>query len=311
MNQSFPPGLQPLVAATSLPQNGQPMQLIQAIAPPQMHPGQTLYSGPQQLLPGIQIIGDQGKAPHIIVTAREKDGKSTTAITTLVGWPRPGFDPLVLAWDKTGPDACLRLGYKPHVLKIGDQVGASYLLKMRSTLQMLETNIQQVRARYGAIVVDCYSTMIEMLLEDGRKFSRNPDPRSHYFDAEKGLREFINRLLDLELPIVGLCWLSEPETHTESIGPGKTKSTFVPGGILVAGQKIRKYLAGKVQHIFVLERQKVGVGAQGADDLGFKRVLHSQAWENINSGGRLSHLLPEPCPAHVGWILTQVTGKGT
>lgn len=300
MNQLPNAGAQPQQAAPSL-QNGA-QQFIQPIHAPQQQ-----FTG---TLPGITIIGDRSMSPHVIVTGDEKSGKSTTVITTLVGWPFPGAHPLVLAWDKTGPDACLRLGYQPHVIKIGERPGGSYLSKMRDVLQWLEANIVQVRARYGSIVVDCYSTMIERLLEDGRKFSKNPDPRSHYFDAEKGLREFLNRLEDLELPIVGLAWLSQAETHTENLGPGKTKSTFVPGGILVAGQKIRKYLAGKVQHIFVLDRQKVGVGAQGADDMGFSRIFHSQAWNNINSGGRLSHLLPEPCPAHVGWIFSQVTGKG-
>lgn len=290
-----------------------------------MTPGQGPYGGPVgpigvptgaptngagPLFPGVTIIDAKANtAPIIVVIGREKSGKSATSITSLVGWPAPGFDPLVLAWDKTGPDSCIKLGYQPHAIRIADQPGARFWDKGRAVLDSLELNAPALHARYGAIVTDCMSTMVDRTHEDARRFSKNSDPRSHFGDALMQSKEWINRIVDLGLPTIWLTWLREPEVN-ESKGPaGQTIRKFVSGGVNVLGGT-RALLAGKAHHILYLEKVKHGVGAQGADENGDVRLFHTKPYENIDCSGRYSHILPEPAPPHLGWILSQITGKG-
>lgn len=261
-------------------------------------------------IPGISLVDAlSNDAPIILIIAEEKAGKSTIAATTSVGYPEPGFDPLILAWDKTGPDACIKLGYQPHVMKIGDQPGNRWFAKAKHVMQTLENNAPAIRQRYGAIITDCTSTMVDRLHEDARRFSPNPNPQSHFGDALMQSKEWINRIVDLGLPSIWLAWLRAPEVvETTTAGGAKTKK-FIMGGPNILGNT-RSLIAGKAHHILYLEKQKVGVGQPGADEDGYLRVFHTRPFENINCHGRYSHVLPEPAPAHLGYILGCITRRG-
>jgi hypothetical protein len=255
---------------------------------------------------GISMVTAQGnKAPIALVISPEKAGKSSLG-TTLFGWPDQQKQPLFLAWDKTGPDACVKLGYSPHAIKIPDLPGDRHWAKAQIALQTLESNITAIKQQYGSIIVDCCSTMADRLHEDARRFSKNTNPKSHFGDCLMQCKEFMNRVTDLGLPTVWLSWLREAEVEETVMPNGNKKTRIIPGGPHIIGG-FRQLVGGKAHHIFVLEKQRVGFGVAGADEQGYKRVLHAAPWSNIASGGRYGHLLPDECPANLGLILQAIT----
>ena len=263
---------------------------------------------PQQpLIPGVNIVLDNSEVtPQFLVIAREKEGKSATVGTTLVGWPQPGMHPLFIAFDESGPNSCLKLGYQPHVMSVKKLPGMTPWEKTREAINRLESNIVNIRKQYGALIVDCGSTMLDQLHEGARRNSKNPDPRSHFGEALMQAKEFMNRIAALELPVWWLAWLREPETVEEK-GPNPNVKIrrILPGGPNIIGN-FRSMLAGKVQHIFILEKLNVGKGQPGADEDGFARIFHTREWQNIRAGGRYSHVLPEPMAAHAGYVMSLV-----
>lgn len=234
---------------------------------------------------------------------------SATVGTTLVNWPRPGMHPLYFAFDESGPNSCLKLGYSPHVMNIKRQPGARWIDKARDALVKLESNVAQLRQQYGAIIVDCASTMVDYFHEDARK-GKNPDPRSHFGAALMESREVMHRLVGLGLPIWWLAWLREAETVDEKIGNDVKEvkvKRLIHGGANILGN-FKALLAGKVQHILILE--KVNVGAHpAADETGHVRVFHTRDYMNIRAGGRFSHLLPPEMPANAAQVMNLVYGR--
>jgi hypothetical protein len=261
------------------------------------------------LFPGVSITsGTTNKAPILLVIGDEKSGKSTTVTTSLFGYPTPNHQPLVLAWDPTGPVSCIKLGFHPHAIDINAQPGATRWAKAQGVMSSLESNITTLKERYGSLVIDCTSVMVDRLHEDARRYSKNPDPRSHFGECLLQGKEFINRVVDLGLPTVWLAWARASET-VESVQPnGQKARKLIMGGPNILGNT-RAFIAGKAHQIFIIEKQKRGQ-VEGADANGYVRIVHSQPWENINAGGRYEHILPEPCPPHFGWILSQITGTG-
>lgn len=258
------------------------------------------------LLPGVVAMSSTTvRPPMLLIISAPKFGKSATSICSLFGWPTPDKQPLVLAWDPTGPIACNRLGFYPHVIPIIDQPGAHFWDKAQHALNTIETNAHQLRQRYGAIVVDCASTMVDRLHEDSRRFSKNTNPMSHFGDALMRSKEFINRVVDLGFPTVWLAWLREAERVEEGTGPNK-RVKFIPGGPHILGST-RNLLAGRADHILLLEKTRAPIGTQGADGEGYIRQFHTRPWNEIECGGRYSHVLPEPCPPHVGHVLNLMT----
>ncbi len=288
-----------------------PGMLAAANALPPMYPQQQQVVIPQLIgnmpnIPGIVSIGAQNnKAPILLVISGEKQGKSSLG-TTLFGWPTPEKQPVFLAWDRTGPASCVNLGFSPHAIVIPDLAGDRFWPKAQAALATLEQNAAQIRSQYGSIIIDCASTMNDRLHEDARRFSKNPNPRSHFGDALMQCKEFMNRVVDLGLPTVWLAWLKEAEIEETVLPNGNKKTRIIPGGPQIMGQ-FRGLLAGKAQHIFVLEKQRVGTGMPGADDQGYKRVLHAAPWSNIACGGRYSRLLPDECPANLSQIMQAIT----
>lgn len=270
-----------------------------------------------QLLPGVVIVGANDNAsPMLVLSAYEKQGKSTTAITSLVDWPKQGMHPLCIAWDPYGPDACVRVGYHPHVIRIRDQPGTLWNDKSRYAMRMLHSNRDYVHRTYGSVVVDCASTCAMALHTDAQKIPKNAnnnDTRAPYVESTLWLKEFINSVVDLGLPNVWLSWLMEGATDSfKDEASGQNKKTTRLGGPDIMGTKMRNFIAGKSHHNFVLEKYKAKNDPWGklADDEGTVRVFHSKPWGLINAGGRYSHVLPDPCPAHFGWVLSQITGRG-
>lgn len=252
-----------------------------------------------------QIVAGGNKAPILLVMAAEKSGKSSLG-TTLFGWPEPAKQPLFLAWDKTGPDACVRLGYSPHAIKIPDLPGERHWQRAQVCLTTLEQNVNAIKQQYGSVIVDCCSTMTDRLHEDARRFSKNTNPKSHFGDCLMQAKEFMNRVTDLGLPSVWLSWLREAEVEETTLPNGQKKTRIIPGGPHIIGG-FRQLVAGKAHHNFVLEKQYAGRGSPGCDEQGYRRVLHAAPWSNIASGGRYGHILPDECPANLGLIMQAIT----
>ncbi len=267
---------------------------------------QQVQQAQQGAIPGVTIIKDNsGSVPQFLVIAREKEGKSATVGTTLVNWPRPGMHPLFFAFDESGPNSCLKLGYQPHVMQIKKLPGLRMIDKARDGLTRLESNGQRIHQAYGSIIVDCGSTMADYFHEDARK-GKNSNPQSHFGDTLMWCREVMHRLTNLGLPIWWLSWLREPETVEEKVGASEQKvKRVIPGGANILGS-FKSVLAGKVQHIFILEKQNVGNAHPAADEAGFIRVFHTRDHGNVRAGGRFQHLLPPIMPARADQVLNLV-----
>jgi len=300
MGPVAPSGQQPPQAYAQAPQNGAPTPYQQAMP---------------QILPMVQLAtGLDNHCPMLTLIAQEKFGKSTTAITSLIGYPEPHMQPLVLAWDEFGPDACAKLGYIAHAIRMGRQPGNSGVDKMRGVMRSLEQQKSAYHAQYGSIVVDCMSTAVGVFKEDAKnvpKNKNNPNTKAPYFELAEYTKEFVNRVIDFGLPSIWLAWQTDGHVAIEN----KVERQEM-GGMDLDGKKVRNFVAGRAHHNFILEKKKIGVGAvdnlsgQRADDQGYIRLFHSQPWNMVNAGGRYSHLIPEPCPPHFGWVLGQITGRG-
>jgi hypothetical protein len=264
---------------------------------------------PQSILPGVSIVMDNSEmVPHLMVISLPKRGKSSLGVS-LVNWPRPGMHPLYFAFDETGPNSCLKLGYQPHVLNIRRQSGSRTIDKTRSALSALEANVMNLRQAYGAIIVDCASTMVDYFHEDARK-GKNPDPRSHFGAALLEAKEVMHRLNSLGLPVIWLAWLREAETVEEKVGNDVKEvkvKRLIPGGANILGN-FKNLLAGKAQHILILDKMNVG-NHPAADESGHIRIFHTRDHGNIIAGGRFSHLLPPEMPANLAQVLNLVLGR--
>jgi hypothetical protein len=259
----------------------------------------TLIGTPSPLVGITRIDQTYYRAPSVIVTGREKDGKSTLAVS-LFGFPEPHHQPLILAVDPSGPDSCLNMGFAVHAIRVNEQAGSRWFDKIRSTVDMVEKNLPVIRQNYGSLVFDCASTASYRMLEDARRGSKNPDPRSHYQTMYTQFNEIWWRLADLDFPVVWLAWAGEPTQNDD----GRV-DLAAPD---IAGRRFARTIAGRAQHVFTLEKRMIGKGTAGADQHGYSRLLHSVPWNGQNAGGRFSHLLPEPCPPDLAFILRAVRG---
>lgn len=301
MTNGLPQGQVPTGQASPQQFTGSQPQVLQVPMVPQAAP----------MIPGVTVVNAQSNtAPMLLVIGKEKEGKSATSICSLFGYPDPSKQPLVIAWDRTGPDSCIRLGYQPHRILVHEQNGARYWDKAKNILDNLERNVMNLSKAYGAIVVDCASTMADRLHEDARRFSKNPDPRSHFGELLLQSKEFINRVCDLGLPTVWLAWLKEAEIQQEAgnVQGAPKKFKMIPGGPNILGNT-RALLAGKAHQILILEKVRMPIGTPGADEEGFVRQFHTRPWNDIQGGGRYSHVLPEPCQPSVGFVLAKITGR--
>jgi hypothetical protein len=148
--------------------------------------------------------------------------------------------------------------------------------------------------------------MVERLFEDARRAITSKDTRQVYGVILEQGREIMSRIHDIGIPTVWLSWLREPFIIEETES-GQKKKRQTLGGPLITGN-FRAKLAGTVHLIAVLEKVNVGPNAQGADTLGYARSLHTRTWAGIEAGGR--YILPEPFPAHLGFMLDAILKRG-
>jgi len=233
-------------------------------------------------------------APHVLVIAREKTGKSTLA-TTLEDWPGPGKKPLVLAIDPSGVDSARRIGKSLAHFKVRDEPGETFKAKIRNVVEKLETYLVGKEHNFGAIVVDDASTLADRLFDEEQRYSSNPNPKAHYGEILNACSSLYFRLTDLGLPIIWIAWLREPEKVTE-----KGTSVLIPGGPHILGS-FREKLAGRVHAIVMLDKVIARPDDPRASSDGFIRKLHTRPFRGINCESR--YALPNPMKAHLGWLL--------
>jgi hypothetical protein len=260
-------------------------------------------------IPGLVMSGTvPQEPPTILVIGPEKSGKSTLA-ASLKGWPEAGKEPIVLAWDPSGPDSCSSIGLPVPMIKVRDQSGGTWFDKGMLAISNIQAAINQhgKDLPFGALVVDCASTMVERLHDDARKIKTSKDTRQQYGLIMEWSKEIMARIHDLGLPTIWLAWQKEPFTEETVKDNGQKVRRQIMGGPLITGN-FRAKLAGTVHLIAVLEKVNVGPNGQGADPLGYARVLHTRTWAGMEAGGR--YLLPEPFPGHLGYLLDAILKRG-
>lgn len=294
-------GQQPQYQQQTQTQYQQPQQQQQVIQTPYQQAMDT-YG-----IPGLTYAG-QGlvEPPILLVIGKEKCGKSTLALT-LFDWPKQGDRPLVLAFDAVGFDSVAQFAPCPGI-KVKDQPGATFWDKTNSAITSLENAFRGGNRRhpFTSILCDCASTMVDKFLQEARG-ALGGDPRRAFGDALNKSNQVMWRLIELGVPVIFLAWVKEGYLHTEGSGQAK-RSKYVLGGAQIEGS-FRAKLTGKATQVMILEKTKVA-GAQQVDAEGFTRVLHTRSYDNIEAGGRMSQFLPEPAPAHLGYILSLLMNRG-
>lgn len=250
-------------------------------------------------IPGIVFTGSiPNEPPIILVIGAEKIGKSTTAIS-LIDWPRQGAMPLIIAFDAGGPDSCAQLGYQMHVLKVKDQPGmnmADKTLRLAQTVSNAFKAVPRDQYPYTSIVIDCASTMVDKIFADVAPRFKNP--LQAYGELKRVSEGFFNIITEIGVPTIWYAWVKEPYEDT------KTKK-MMEGGAKITGA-FKSTLAGRATNIVLLDREKHGEGAPGADAQGFVRMFHTRSYNNIALGGR--YALPEPMAPHLGMVLHTILG---
>jgi hypothetical protein len=255
---------------------------------------------------GIQGLTFAGQGavepPILLVIGKEKCGKSTLALS-LFDWPNQGDRPLVLAFDALGFDSTAQFAPCPGV-KVKDQPGLTFWDKTNNAI----TNLEQVfrsgrRTPFTSLLVDCGSTMVDKFMQEGRGMGAR-DPRQAFGYALNKSNEVLWRLIELGKPLIWLAWLKEGFMDVQGSGQAK-RTKMVLGGAQIEGS-FRAKLTGKATQVIILEKVKQ-LGAQGADAEGYVRQFHTRTYDNVEAGGRLSQFLPEPCPAHLGYVLSLLT----
>lgn len=255
---------------------------------------------------GIVYSGQTPREPPVLlVLGDEKTGKSSLA-TTLFDWPIPGAQPLVIAVDSSGPESCGQLGFPVAHIKIKDQPGETLAEKMDNTLLHLKRMWKPLSPEFpfSSIVFDCQSTFSEMLLTEDQQNNPSKDPRRNYLNTLPILKRTFWDLKALGVPIIHIAWERRAQTIVTGSGHAK-REEHEPGGPEIAG-KFRKIVAGLATQIMILRLKKVGVGQPGADQDGFARLLMTRTDAGTIAGGRYQQDLPNPCPPHLGYVLSLI-----
>lgn len=260
----------------------------------------------RKLIHGVSFASQLAptEPPLITCIAGPKTGKSCL-VPTLFDWPNDGDRPLILAFDRTGPDAIAQLGYAASVIKIEDLPGDSLLSKSRNCLVNLEDiYITKKQKPFSSIVVDCGSTQAERHWAANRGITNT---LQRYGKVLEACTEFLDRLLELGVPIIYLGWLTKPWVEESgSKQEGTYKREQHKGGLNIRGG-FRDALAGRSMMIFFLEKTKPAPAVTDRDADGFKRVFHTREYRDIECGGR--YKLPEPMDANLGYALAMIMGQ--
>lgn len=249
---------------------------------------------------GIQGLTYAGQTPPeppvIVVVAKEKVGKSALTLS-LFDYPNPGDQPLVLAFDASGPDSCAQLSNRPvAVIKVGQQPGSTFIDQTRFALDQIENCFRSQRHNFTSIVVDCASTMTARFFNESA--SKKTNKQQAYGDVLDWSSNIMWRLIELGVPTIWLSWLKEPYVEEKN---GKIVKTHM-GGPQMTGN-FRGLIGGKATQILYLEKFNGGPNNPNADGQGYVRQIHTRPVQNINCDGRYSFKLPEPCPPDLGYVL--------
>lgn len=262
----------------------------------------------------VVTLDSERDPPLLVVQSKAKAGKSTLPIT-LFDFPNEGDRPLIIAADKYGPDSCAALGYAPTRIKLAEYPvpGVEKPTYWQRSLEILE-NLEDVyvmrrRKPYSTIVVDCGSKQAELYYSECAHLK---DGRARYGEVLDHCREFLNRLMNLGVPIIYLCWLAEGYTEESGSGKNKTKR-MVLGGPQILGS-FKAVLAGTAHCIFLLDKTKALANDPNANNLermgvkgdGYKRTFRSKTYDMIECGGR--YPFPDPMPADLGHALAMYYG---
>lgn len=261
--------------------------------------------GARKLIQGVSYASQLAptEPPLLTVTAGPKVGKSSL-VPTLFDWPNEGDRPLILAFDRTGPDAIAQLGYAASVVKVEDLPGASIFDKSKNCLTNLEDIYITKRLKpFSSIVVDCASTQAEKCWAATRGVNNT---LQRYGKVLESCTEFLDRLLELGVPVIYLSWLTKPWTEEKgSKSEGNYQVIQHKGGLNIRGG-FKDTLAGRSMMIFLLEKTKPAPAVKERDPDGFKRVFHTREYGSIECGGR--YKLPEPMDANLGYALAMIMG---
>lgn len=262
--------------------------------------------GARKLIHGVSYASQLAptEPPLLTVVSGPKVGKSSL-VPTLFDWPNDGDRPLVLAFDKTGPDSCAQQGYAVANIKIGDLLGLTLFEKSKTCLSNLEDiYITKGLRPYSSIVVDCGSTQAASYWTATNGMSNALQRYGRVLDA---CTDFLDRLRELGVPIIYLGWLTSPWVEeTGSKADGTYKRVAHKGGLNIRGG-FRDVLAGKSMMIFYLEKSKPAPAVKDKDTDGFKRVFHTREYADVECGGR--YKLPEPMEANLGLALAMIMGQ--
>lgn len=262
-----------------------------------------------QSIPGVVMSSAFAHVnPMLLLVGPEKSGKSAM-VGSLIGWN--GGNPLVIAIDPTGPSTCATLGWPVHILDPENVQAPTpfYKDKMAATLDILEHHFGGRVKPFSSLVIDDASSLFaRLMLEDPRTQAKEvKDKRQSYLRVRDFGVEMIERVNRLGVPTVWITWLNEPFVQEQDPQSGAKVKRQVLGGPMVEGQKLRALLCGKAHSVLVLEKKKVMPGTPGVSSDGFLRLFHTRTWEFIEGSSRAP--LPEPCPAHLGYVLDIILGR--
>lgn len=236
---------------------------------------------------------------------------NSTLTTTLYDWPAKGKMPLVLAYDAAGVDSCAQFGFNVPHIKIKDQPGNSFYEKSLNAIANLKQVFAAGRQRadfpFSTVVVDCASTMTDRFYEEATIAKKGVKLQA-YGDVLDFSKRVMWSLLELGVPTIWYSWLKDAFVDESGEGPQKRRKT-VMGGPLITGN-FKATLAGKATQMLLLEKQNVGTGQPGTDAQGYRRVLHTRTYNNVECAGRYSQFLPEPCEPNLAYILHQIMTMG-
>lgn len=258
---------------------------------------------PRSLIRGVTYssLNSPDENELLLVIAKEKSGKSTLA-TTLWDFPEVGDRPLVIAFDKTGPDSCAQIGYEVPNIKVANQPGADLWQRSEAVLANLhDVYVNKGLRPYSTIFVDCASTQAEGYWSMTAGLT---NPLQRYGFVLEKCREFLNRLTDLGVPVVYVSWLAEPYVQESGSGQNKSKKQVL-GGPQILGN-FKGLLAGKALMILYMEKIKALGNDPAANSDGYKRIFHTKTHNYVEAGGRRS--LPDPMQANLGLVLAMIRG---
>jgi hypothetical protein len=252
---------------------------------------------------GIVFSGEGPEEPKVVtVLGDEKAGKSVLT-TQLMNWPVEGGQPLVLAADARGVDACADVGVRVPHIKIRDAAGPDIIAKTDGVIRDLRGRWRKFDPAnpkafpFSAIVFDCASSFGQYAITAIDETNKNPDKRSDYALLSEAFRRLFVGLKDLGVPVIFYAWWR----HAQKSADGK----FDPGGAEIPGQW-SKSLTGLSDQVLILEKTNGTPNGRFLCPDGFDRKLHTRMHAGTPAGGRYQSRLEPIEEANLGTVLAKL-----